>query len=83
MCVSIGEARHHESAIRPYHLGFCADIASDLGRVADCENLAGADGDRARLAAAGRETGPHVSASDHEIGLGSTGRNEQREGNQS
>jgi len=77
--VSIRKSGHHQPAVRVQYFGFRADIARDLGRIADRQDFPIANRDRTRLASSCREAGPDEAVRDDDVSFGATGSNEQEQ----
>src|SRR5437016_9427353 len=67
--VSVGEAGQDETAVGLNHLGLRARITRDLRAVADSEDLAIGEGNRALLRCTVREAGPEHTTGDEDVGL--------------
>ena len=72
MGMPVREARHDQAAPGLNHPRLRSDVAGDLRRIADGQDLAAADRDRTGLPAAGREPGPEWATLDDDVGVGST-----------
>src|SRR5207245_5841349 len=77
--MSVGEAGQDETAVGLNHLGLRARITRDLRAVADSEDLAIGEGNRALLRCAVREAGPEHPTGDDDVGLTGAGGEGQAE----
>ena len=73
MGVTIGEPRHDETAVGTQDLRLGANVARDLCRIADSEDFAGRNRDRAGLTAPRRETSPDRTTLDDDVRFGTAG----------
>src|SRR5690348_14139878 len=80
--VSVGEAGQDETAAGLNRLGLRAGITRDLRAVADSEDLAIGEGNRALLGCAVREAGPDHPTGDDDVGLPGAGGEGQAEESQ-
>ena len=67
--VSVGEPGEDHAAVGAQHLRRGPDVARDLRRISDGQDLAVRDRDGPGLPAAGRESGPDRPAPDDQVGF--------------